>query len=499
MSTHREPPPRSESGLPLALAITDVRVAFGGTVALDGASLAVRPGTVHALLGENGAGKTTLMRVAFGLVAPDAGTMHRAGVPYAPRTPREAIAAGLGMVFQHFSLVPAMTVAENIALGGSGAFDPQREARRVRALAERTGLAIDPTLRIAEASIGMQQRSEILKALSRDASVLMLDEPTAVLAPQDAAELLQWVRRFARDGRAVVLVTHRLQDALAVSDDITVLRRGRTVLADAAERLDEGALARAMVGEASIQVDVPRVAADADRTKPVALRARGVSAIDATGRTRVDDVDLDVHAGEVLGVAAIEGEGQHELLRLLAGRLRPSRGSLERPPVVAFVPEDRHRDAVVLDATLTENFALRELGTRRGRMPWSALAAQTTTAIDAFDVRAPGADVAMRTLSGGNQQKFVLARELADRPPALVIENPTRGLDIRAADAVRAAIRRAADDGTAVVVHSGDLDELLLMADRVVVMTRGRLLPVTRDRDTIARAMIGTAPSARTA
>jgi simple sugar transport system ATP-binding protein len=500
-----EPPRVSDA--PAVLTMAGVGVRFGTVRALDDARLRVRPGTVHAVLGENGAGKTTLMRVAFGLVAPDAGTMTWRGAPYAPRSPLDAIAVGMGMVFQHFSLVPAMTVAENVALGGRGRFDAGAAAREVQRLGERTGLVLDPALRIADAPVGAQQRCEILKALARTAgaaggaagagSLLVLDEPTAVLAPSEARELLAWVRRHADGGQAVVLITHKLRDALAVADDVTVLRRGRTVLESPAAALDEGALAAAMLGDGADGAQPARSGDVAPHPAaaqgPVVLRLADVHARDGRGVERLRGVSLEVRSGEIVGVAAIEGAGQRELLRVLAGRLVPSAGRCEAPAAVGFVPEDRHHDAVLLDGTLVENRALRDAGARRGRMPWGALRAESARLVAASDVRASGVDAAMRSLSGGNQQKFVLARELADAPAALVVENPTRGLDIRAAAAVHAALRQARADGTALVIYSTDLDEVLALADRVVVMHAGELTPVAADRELVGRAMLSGA------
>jgi simple sugar transport system ATP-binding protein len=493
MSTPLGPPPQSDGGVPPSLLLSGITRRFGDMVALDDAQLVIRPGTVHALLGENGAGKTTLMRVAFGLLAPDTGTMQRNGRPFRPRSPVDAIAAGIGMVFQHFSLVPAMTVAENIALGGHGRFDPAAAADRVRALADRTGLAIDPALRIADATLGLQQRCEILKALARDSTLLMLDEPTAVLAPADAAELLQWIRRFADAGHAVVLVTHRLRDALAISDDVTVLRRGRTVRSAPASTLSEEMLAAAMIGDAvdrEGEVRPPTRRPTSSAVEAPVLRLEDATLADGNGTTRLRGVTMRVHAGELVGIAGIEGQGQQELLRVLAGRAEPLAGRVERPATIGFVPEDRLRDAVLLDATLTENLALRGAATRSGRLRWQAIAADTRAAMAAFDVRAADERVTMRTLSGGNQQKFVLARELADRPAALVVENPTRGLDIRASAAVRRALHAACAEGTAVVCYSSDLDEVLAIADRVLVVTDGQVVEVPLEREAIAQAMV---------
>jgi simple sugar transport system ATP-binding protein len=442
-----------------ALALRDVVKRFGPAVALDGASLTVPTRTLHAVLGENGAGKTTLMRAAFGLVRPDGGEVRVLGRARRFATPAEAIAAGVGMVHQHFTLVPAMTVAENVALGGRGRFDPAAAAARVRAVGEATGLRLDPAAVVGTLPVAAQQRLEIVKALARAARVLILDEPAAVLGPDEAEELLGWLRRWVDGGGTAVLVTHKLRDALRHADAVTVLRRGRTVLARpvgrGADALTESQLAAAMLGEAaasgSAAAGVPE-AAGTPRPAPTApsptappagapsagaavVRAERVGAVDDRGVVRLREATFVVRAGELVGVAAVEGSGQHELLRLLAGRLAPAAGTLERPARVAFVPEDRHRDALLVAAPLVENLALAGAGARRGRVPWGALAARVAALADGFDVRGGSAATPAGALSGGNQQKFVVARELAgdadgDVPALVVAENPTRGLDI---------------------------------------------------------------------
>ncbi|MCE2901068.1 MAG: ABC transporter ATP-binding protein [Gemmatimonas sp.] len=481
------------------LSLEGITRSFGVVRALDEASLTVRCGTVHALLGENGAGKSTLMRVAFGLLQPDAGVIRWQGAPVTLRSPAAALASGIGMVHQHFTLVGAMTVAENVALGGHGRFDPAAAAARVRDVAARAGLVLDPDARVDTLPVGAQQRAEIVKALARDVQLLILDEPTAVLAPAEATELLAWVRRHADAGNAVVLITHKLRDALAVADDITVLHKGHTVLTTPARETTQEALATAMLGAraTSGSTTAPTLTETATHTAARAhtgtavLSAHAVSWRDARGVQRVRDASLEVRAGEIVGLAAVEGAGQHELLRLLAGRLPPTSGRLVRPDAVGFVPEDRHRDALLLDAPLFENTALRDAGRRQGRMDWRAFRSRTASLLSAFDVRAPHPGVAVRTLSGGNQQKFVLGRELADTPPALVVENPSRGLDFRATAAVQQALRVARDAGTAVVMYSSDLDEVLLLADRVYAMHAGRVYEVTGDREAVGRAMLG--------
>lgn len=516
------------------LSLAHISRRFGELQALHDVSFLVRAGTVHALLGENGAGKTTLMRIVFGLLTPSDGdapsSMHWRDAPLIVHSPADALRVGIGMVHQHFTLVPAMTVAENVALGGHGLFDSQHAAAHVRQVAAHAGLALDPEVRVDTLSVGAQQRCEIVKALARDVRLLILDEPTAVLAPAEAKELLAWVRRFADAGNAVVLITHKLRDALAVADDVTVLHRGRRMLSTQAHRTTEMELAAAMLGEADHGTTAPgespatvsemppvlwsgkreihdtaethptggaRMDSDDHRgdarpaTPDAVLALHDVTWQDNYGIERVDRASMVVRGGEIVGIAGVEGAGQHELLRLLTGRLTPTRGTVTRPMDVGFVPEDRHRDALLLDAPLYENVALRGAGERRGPLSWPSFRRRTAELLRQFDVRAASADVPVRTLSGGNQQKFVLARELGDTPPALVVENPSRGLDFRATHAVQQALRETRDRGTAVVLYSSDLDEVLALADRVYVVRDGTVAEVPADREAVGHAMLG--------
>jgi simple sugar transport system ATP-binding protein len=485
---------------PLALLMRDVAKRYGGTQALGGASLFVRPGTVHALLGENGAGKTTLMRIAFGLERADRGTIQIAGRAARFASAADAIERGVGMVHQHFSLVPVMTVAENVALGGRGTLDLARVRDRLRSLSERTGFALDPNAIVATLSVAAQQRVEIAKALMHDARLLVLDEPTAVLAPAESAELLRWLRAYADAGNAAVLITHKLREVLSVADDVTVLRRGRTVLAARREESTPRSLTAAMIGSDAESSVAPRpseheaTGGDKTRGEPV-FRATKITIADEHGVPRIRGASAEVWPGEIVGIAAVDGNGQRELLRALAGRLDPVAGTLERPANVGFVPEDRHRDAVLLDRDLAENVALRGAGSRRGVLDWPAVVARTDLLLRAFEVRAEGARAPMRALSGGNQQRVVLARELAANdaaaPTAVVAENPTRGLDVRATAAVHERLRAAAGAGAAVIVYSSDIDEVLLLADRVLVVYDGRVSEAPAERDAVGRAMVG--------
>jgi general nucleoside transport system ATP-binding protein len=475
---------------------------FSGVSALDGATLVVRAGTVHALLGENGAGKTTLMRVAFGMLRPDSGRILVDDRLMVWRSPADAIAARIGMVHQHYTLVPAMTVAENVELGAgvvgraghwrNWRFDKRAAEQRVRKLSSACGLAVEPSALIADLSIGAQQRVETLKALSRDAKILILDEPTAVLAPSEADEFLRWLREFADRGGTVILITHKLREALAIADDVTVLRRGRTVIAASRADVDERSLSRAMIGDEmdpSASRGVLRRRSDATGKQPIVV-LDGVTAIDSERREAIR-ATFAVHAGEIVGVAGVEGGGQHTLLRVLGGRIRPIAGYLLRPQDIAFIPEDRHRDGLILDFTLAENVALRGAGARRGLMSWSTIRQHTAMLIDELDVRASGPTVRARLLSGGNQQRLVLARELAGQPALIIAENPTRGLDVRAMADVHERLRDARDAGTAVVLYSSDLDEVLTLATRVIAVHAGSAREVAAEKDAIGRAILG--------
>ena len=469
-----------------ALALTGISKRFGATEALVEAAFALERGSLHALLGENGAGKTTLMRIAFGLIHADRGEVRVGGAAASLRSPRDAIALGVGMVHQHFTIVPAMTVAENVALGGHGRFHPREAAARVREIGDRTGLRLDPDARADTLLVGAQQRLEIVKALAFGARILILDEPTAVLTPSEATDLLAMLRRFTADGGSAVLITHKMREALGSADAITVLRAGRTVWTGTPSETSEQALALAVVGA----VETPPMRS---RGAPgdVKLAARDLRARDARGLERLRGVTLEVRGGEVLGIAGVEGAGQHELLRVLAGRLAPSAGSVSGRARTAFVPEDRQRDALVLGFSLTENVALRGAGAARGIMHWSGLRESTARLLPEFGVRPADPDLAAEALSGGNQQRLVIARELGDAPEVVIAENPTRGLDVAATAAMHRALLAMRDQGAAVVLYSSDLDEVLELADRTIVMHEGRATETPVQREAIAVALLG--------
>lgn len=460
---------------------------FGQVRALDEANLVVRPGRVHALLGENGAGKTTLMHIVFGLLQPNDGLVLLDGRSVRFRSPADAIRAGIGMVHQHFTNVPAMTVAENVALGGRGLFSPAAARDSVRRLADEVQLPIDPVARAGSLGMAAQQKLEILKALDRSAAILILDEPTAVLAPPEARELLRWLRQFASRGASVVLITHKLSEAIETADDVTVLRYGRTVYQSPAADASADHLAMAMLGDAPTET-AHVVSPPSGETL---LRLTGVTITDSRDVVRLADVNLEIREHEIVGIAGVENSGHELLLRAAADRARPARGTIWRRGATALVPENRQRDALVLGFSLTENVALKGAGRRRGRMMWQRLRERTRALIAEYDVRAPSVDARVSELSGGNQQKLVLARELRDGPSIIVAENPTRGLDIRASAAVHERLRAAARAGAAVLVHSSDLDEVLALATRVVAVHSGRLMDVPNERESVGRAMLG--------
>lgn len=470
----------------IALELGNISKRFGDVIALDDVSFRAEHGTVHALLGENGAGKTTLMRIAFGLTRPDSGAMAIDGRSVAFPSPRQAIAAGMGMVHQQFSLVPAMTVAENVALGGRGRFDRRDVAASITALGKRTGLVLDPDARVGDLGNAERQKLEILRTLAHDARILILDEPTAVLTSQDTIELFTQLRSFAASGGCVVLITHKLHDALTHSDQVTVLRRGRVVMTSATGNTSRESLTTAMLGSA------PDAETRGNRTreKDVKVVASLAEVVTADRRyAPASPLSLEVKAGQILGVAALEGMAA-SLLRVLAGRATPEQGSVAAPLKTGFVPENRQDEAIIPDFSLTENQALKGAGHRKGMLDWGGIRSQAQHVLEEFDVIADGADSPARNLSGGNQQRFVLGRELGGNPPLLVLENPTQGLDVRAAAGIHARVRSAADRGTAVVYYSSDLDELAEIADDVLVMRRSGPVLSAPDRETIGRLLL---------
>ena len=462
-------------------------------MALDGADLDLLPGEVHGVLGENGAGKTTLLSILGGILRGDAGTVELGGVSGAPRSPREAWSRGVGMVHQHFTLVPRLTVLENLTLGHRGRargwrIPLQEIAQRADLLMERTGLSVPLDAGVEELGVGERQRVEILKALLREPRVLVLDEPTAVLTPGEVRQLSSLLRELAAGGTAVALVAHKLDEVLDVSDRVTVMRDGRSVLSASRSDVNASTLTRAMVGRETPVPAAPRGADPGPEVASVAeVRVRG-----RQGQWALRGASLAVRRGEILGIAGVEGNGQRELALVLAGRLPPAEGQAELPSAVGFISQDRSREGLVGSFDLTENMALalhRRPEVRiRGALRWPVVEAHTRRALDTYAIRAPGPWVLAQALSGGNQQRLVVAREMAEAGDLLVAENPTRGLDVAAAAFVHQEIRSLVDGDRGmppgVVLLSTDLDEVLALAHRVLVMVRGELLPVAEGDET---------------
>ncbi len=480
-----------------ALELVGIHRRFGSVQALRGADFTLLPGEVHALLGENGAGKTTLMRIAAGLLRPDAGTIGIGGVARGELSPHVARRLGIGMVHQHFTSIPAFSVAENVALAAGWPVAPGALRERVRALASRVGLPLDPEARVERLSVGLRQRLEIVKALAADAGVLLLDEPTAVLAPAEVGELIRVIRRFTGSGGSAVLITHKLDEALTAADRVTVLRRGAVVLAAPVAGLDAATLAGAMIGDASAEAAEPSPGVPAQlagagpsvRLESIEVAREGGLGIAVRGAS------LTVSPGEIVGIAAVEGNGQRELLRAVAGRMHPLRGLREVAQPVAFIPEDRSTEGLIPAMTLTENLVLGSRETdpwiRGSLIDWGTAERHAEELLREYAVSAPGPQAPAAGLSGGNQQRVVVARELSRGPRVVIAENPTRGLDLRATTAIHGRLRRAAAEGAAVLFHSSDLDEVLAIATRVVVMSRGTLVqPSSSSREAIGAAML---------
>ena len=479
-----------------ALELAQIHKRFGSVHALRGADFTLLPGELHALLGENGAGKTTLMLVAAGLLRPDSGAVRVDGRERPGLSPRAARRLGIGMVHQHFTSVPAFTVAENVALAAGWPVAPGPLRERVRELGDRVGLPLDPDDRVERLSVGLRQRLEIVKALAANARILLLDEPTAVLAPAEVEDLLQVIRRFTASGGSAVLITHKLDEALAAADRVTVLRRGQVVRTGTVAGLDSATLTAAMIGESApddgIEAPGPPIGERRPlvRVESLDIRRDGGLGIALRGASLV------VGSGEIVGVAAVEGNGQRELLRAVAGRIHPLRGVREVAEPVAFIPEDRSTEGLIPEMTITENVVLRSSDLdpwiRGWAIDWRAARARTAALLEEYAVAASGPEAPAATLSGGNQQRLVVARELSRGPRVVVAENPTRGLDIRATATIHARLRRAASEGAAVLFHSSDLDEVLELATRVVVASRGTLIepPPDATRETIGALML---------
>ncbi len=493
--TNGSPPhsPEQPAGPPEAVRMVGIVKRFPGVLANDGIDLEVRWGEVHALLGENGAGKSTLMNVLSGLYYPDAGQILLRGRPAAIHSPRDAIRLGIGMVHQHFMLVPVMTVAENVVLGLRQPrfyLDLSKTERHLEELAARYGLRVDPRAYIWQLSVGEQQRVEILKMLYRGAEILILDEPTAVLTPQEVNDLFTTLRRMAGEGHAIIIISHKLDEVEAIADRITVLRRGRKVATVERSQVDKAELARMMVGR-EVLFDLQKEARPAGK---VVLEAQGLEALNDKGLPALRSLSLSLRAGEILGVAGVAGNGQRELAEVLTG-LRPCHGgsvqvrgldttncsprqAIDRG--IGHIPEDRLGVGLVPNLSVADNLILKAYRTEElARGPFLDLRAIRDFAqelVTSFEVTTPSVETAVKALSGGNLQRVLLAREISCRPALMVAVHPTRGLDIGATAAVHRLLLDLRRQDTAILLISEDLDELLALSDRLVVLYEGQIM-----------------------
>ncbi len=465
---------------------------FPGVVANKDVSLKARHGEVHALVGENGAGKSTVMKVLYGMQRPDAGEILVNGERVLFKSPSEAILAGIGMVHQHFMLADNLSVLENVILGSEptrrGRIDAGAARVRILQMAGAYGLDIDPDAMVEDLGVGERQRVEILKVLYRGAKIIIFDEPTAVLVPQEVDELFAALRGLRTEGLTVIFISHKLDEVLRVADNVTVIRRGETVAEVPAHSVTARELAELMVGE-ELPAPPPRETEPEDR---VVLSLAGVTMTSSGARDLLHDISFDIRAGEVLGIAGVEGNGQHELIDAIAG-LATCSGTItfngadisresvshRRDSGIGLIPEDRQREAMLMGSPLWEN---RMLGhqrsapvTQRGVLQINAAKQDTAVIMREYDVRAPGPDTAAYALSGGNQQKFIVGREMSKQPALLLASHPTRGVDVGAQAAIWEELRTARDNGMAILLISADLEELMAMSDTIKVMLRGRI------------------------
>ena len=502
------------------LELRDITKRFGAVLANDHVTLKVEPGKIHAIVGENGAGKSTAMKIAYGFYRPDEGEIWVDGAPRKIESPHDAIALGIGMVHQHFMLVEPMTVAENVVLGiepGSPLkLDMAGAAAKIRALSQQLGMAIDPLARIETLAVGQQQRVELLKALYREARLLILDEPTAVLSPQAVAELFAILRQMREQGKTVVIVTHKLSEVLAISDVVTVMRDGKVVGDRKTAETSAAELARLMVGrDVLLRVEKP----PANPQQPV-LAVRDLSLVAADGTKRLDGVGFEVRAGEIVGIAGIEGNGQTELVEALAGLTEDAEVSgtvtllgedvtelavrPRRHRGIAHVPEDRHRRGMLLDFDLAENCILGAadrppvaVGPLRSWLDRVAIRVRGQRILKEYDVRPPDLQLRARSLSGGNQQKLVMGRELHDGPKLLLVAQPTRGVDIGGIEFIHRRLVERRDEGCAILLVSSELEEVTALSDRLLVIRGGRIVgevdPQTTSTEQIGLLMTGGA------
>ena len=490
---------------------------FPGVLANDHIDLVLQEGEIHALLGENGAGKTTLMNILYGLYQPDEGQIIVRGKPLTVHSPSDSIRAGIGMVHQHFMLVPVFTVTDNIMLGdesvfAGGVLDRKTASKKILDISDKYGLAVEPFTYIRDLPVGVQQRVEIIKLLYRQADILIFDEPTAVLTPQEADELFGIMRALTKQGKSIIFITHKLREVLDVADNITVIRRGKVVGSTLPEDADQAKLAAMMVGRA-VDLELDRKPAE---PKDVVLDVEDIVVADQLKQIAVDGVSFQVRAGEVLGVAGVQGNGQTELVEVVTG-LRPlisgkinlmgSNISKANPRRIielgtGHVPEDRQRDGLVLSAPLTENlilctYYLPPFATG-ARINWDKAEENAVRLIKEYDIRTPGYETNAGALSGGNQQKVIVARELSRPLNLLVASQPTRGLDVGSIEYIHGQILKRRDDGVAVLLVSTELDEIMQLSDRIAVMYRGKVVAIVpaeeATKEYIGLLMAGISP-----
>lgn len=501
--------------MPTAIELIGITKRFPGVIANDNVNFSVEEGEIHAICGENGAGKSTLMKILYGMQPADEGVMKVNGAEVNFSSPTDAIDAGIGMVHQHFMLADQFSVLENVILGSeptnAGLIDFDAAKKHLAEVGESYGLTIDPDEFVSELEVGEQQRVEIIKVLYRGANILILDEPTAVLIPQEVETLFENLRELKASGSTIIFIDHKLQEVLEISDRITVIRRGKTITTVNAADVTAGDLAELMVGE---ELPSPETS-ESTVTSEVALQVEAMTVLNEFGRPSVEDISLTVHKGEILGIAGIEGNGQAELIDAIVGIESPSAGKVmleghdlsgssvadRRDAGLAYVPKDRHEEGLLLSAPLWENAALgsheKVPFAKRWLVDRKASRARTDEIRERFDVRSPSADVSAHALSGGNQQKLIIGREMMTDPKVLVLAHPTRGIDVGAQAAVWGEIRTARSNGLAAILISADLDELIGLSDRIVVMYHGRFVaeldPSEVDPRTLGTYMTGAA------